>query len=223
METLGCVKKCMDIFTDPKYRLELQFCVTKCAFTYGDKAFDDVLSCLDKNKCLKLPGIKGMCKGPDKVKLQKNITIKDLAGATLWTLRGYNRVYDCYYCQVLTFALTTYISTFDAALEDGSLKSVEQNGTITDLSPQPGFNVTITAGLTLVNTFWVFDQVDQYFLVYYCGYGNTWNYEGALVLSTLKEISASAMPLIKSSFDKSVGIDFDKMCKPYSPLLCSSN
>jgi len=95
-------------------------------------------------------------------------------------------------------------------------------GTITDLSPQPGFNVTIQAGLTLVNTFWVFDQIEEFFLVYYCGYGNTWSYEGALVLSPLKEISATAMPLIKTSYMESVGINFDDMCSP-TTTTCNSN
>ena len=213
-KTLECVTACTKIIDPTPQKTTLQTCVNKCSFTYGDEAYVGLLSCLDTNKCLKLPPIQAMCKGPDHVKLQKNITLDMVAGATVWTLRGYNKVYDCYACQVNTFSKTTYTSSFEAEVIGGSLKPEKEEGTITDLAPQPGFNVTIRAGLTLVNTFWIFDQIDQYFLVYYCGYGNTWSYEGALVLSAMKEISVTAMPLIRSSFERSVGIDFDGMCRP---------
>jgi len=102
MKTLQFVKSCEDDLNNDTTKL--QICVNECAFTYRDDTFVALWSSLDITKCLKLPPITVSCKGPDNIKIRTNTTINDLVGATVWVLRRYNKVYDLYACQNLTFS-----------------------------------------------------------------------------------------------------------------------
>lgn len=217
LKAVGCVGDCVKLDDINA----IQNCTSNCAFTYGTSSLLNALSCFNKYKCLNLPEIPSTCKGPDNVKIMKNITLAEISGVKLYVLRGYNPVYDCYPCQTQMVSGDTFTSNFmayDVNPEEPPLKPYTETGIAKDLAPMPGFNVTIQFGLPLISTIWVFDQVGDYFLAYYCGYGNMWNYEGGFVYSTKTMIDESAIAGIRESFMRGVGLDFDKMCSPYKEM-----
>ena len=221
VQTLQCSYKCWSLWeTDPSpQKYSVQNCTNVCVATYGNENLLKYLHCIDVNNCLELPIIQSTCKAPKNITFAKDIKLKDLTGTWL-TLSGYNPVYDCYPCQENTITSSTFLGKFQAILENGTLKEMNQLGSITDLSPNPGFNMTVeTAGFVLRTTFWPFDHIstflgNSYYLIYYCGSANLWNYEGALVYSKSSKISDSDLTNIRNSFMNNVSLNFDKFCSP---------
>ena len=134
MEVVGCVDKCWKAWdTDPTpQKFTVQNCTTKCAYSYADAAFMAVLTCMATNKCVTLPATPNMCKGPHNVKIQKNISLADMAG-TWWTLRGHNPVYDCYPCQKTTLTSTIITWSFHRYTTNQDWKRVHLNVGVTSL------------------------------------------------------------------------------------------
>jgi len=214
-ETVLCVLFCLaqwdDDTTDQK--LVVQDCTNMCAYTSGNDVFGKTLACLNGNECLKLPAIPSTCKPP---KMAKNITVGEMAG-TKWRLRGYNTAYDCYLCQKLSLTTNSFKASFEV-LVDGKPKPVQVKGSLVVNSPPPSYNVSVDSsfGMAYGMTFYAFDSVvdgsKTYYLIYYCGTSNTWNYSGAYVLTAAETISDSAAGMIQTSFMNNAGLDFTKFC-----------
>ena len=201
--------------TDQKFAV--QNCTNRCTFTFGNDVFARTLACIDQKKCLQLPAIPNTCKAPDEIKIQKNISIAEMAGVK-WRLRGYNPVYDCYHCQKLNLTATTVHATFQALLIGGQMKVIEEKGSLVINYPRHGFNVTINArsGIMYSITYYVFDCVvdngNAFYLFYYCGTANAWNYNGAFVLTAADTMSDTAESAVRDSYRNNVGLDFNKFC-----------
>jgi len=219
METVGCIVICLKEWdkdkTDQKFAI--QNCTNRCTFTFGNDIFAKTLACIDREKCLQLPAIPNTCKAPNGLKIQKNISIAELAGVK-WRLRGYNPVYDCYHCQKVNFTTNSVHAWFEALLIGGDHKVIEETGSLVNNYPEPGFTVTINArsGIMYTITYFAFDSVvdngNTHYLFYYCGTANTWNYNGAFVLTTVDTISDDAEAAVGSSFMNNVKLDFNKFC-----------
>ena len=224
-EALDCVGDCWRKWDeDPSpQKYTVQNCSNKCLYSYGSLNFLKLANCIDVFECLSMPAMSSTCKGPNDIKVARNISYLEIVG-DWWILRGYSPVYDCYPCQRTTITDTYYVATFQAFLVDNSVKLAQERGVISGNDPLPCFNVTIGGdtlgmGVKLLNTFWVFDCIEddignKYYLIYYCGNGNSWSYEGAFVYSKAASISIKAKDEIEKSFRSNIGLDFEHFCSP---------
>ena len=226
-ENIGCVSKCWDMWdqdTTPG-KDHVQNCTSMCTFSYENDVYDDFIGCLGTHKCINFPSIPNLCKGPDHIKIQKNISLSEMEGQW-WVLRGHNPVYDCFPCQRNTIQKVnstawSYRPSYEVYLVNGSLKSVSQSGAIVDNAPNPGFNISLVdAGLVNYQTWWVFDRVEDdtagisYYLIYYCGNSLQWNFQGAIVYSKAAVLADAVVPAITESFKTNAGLDYSSFCSP---------
>ena len=215
----GCMKQWDNDTTPEKYHI--QNCTSICAFSYRVKAYDDFMSCGSEHKCLSFPSIPSRCKAPNQLKVLKKVPIKSLAGAW-WVVKGSHPVYDCYPCQHLLITQLnstwwSYTPKYEVYLANGSLGLMQDQYMWNIPDPNTGPELSFMyhdAGLVHYENWWLFDAADDlsYILMYYCGNTLEWYYDGALVLSREKTLSAADYTKIASSYMEAVGLDTSKFC-----------
>jgi len=114
---------------------------------------------------------------------------KELAQGDWYVQQGFNRDYDCFDCQILSFDFKQrhppliYEALYDLYAVNGTLiwNHVENDG----VEEQPGI-WTLTGddgGLHQVQRWFFLINEEDTMLVYYCGTLMTWSFEGVLVMS----------------------------------------
>ena len=103
-------------------------CMYECMNTYEDKIFDAMMKCLvDDHHCLTMqpPDPTFRCTPPKQV--IKNLTLSQIQGSW-WIVRGLNRDYDCFDCQLSTYKPTavamnyTLEEKYDVVMLNGSVR-----------------------------------------------------------------------------------------------------
>lgn len=223
-----CAQKCMDNWENDKTpeKYHAQNCTNKCAFTYADSAYENIMACYSDNQCISFPPIKNTCRAPN-VHPLKQLSIKDLTGSW-WVVKGYHKVYDCYPCQrlyitPLNASSWNYTTTYETYLTNNSLELVSLHTTIQ--SSPAGTNISFVyndLGLLHYETWWLIDEADNgsYMPMYYCGHTLQWNYEGALVLARNRTLSEEDYANIASSYQKAVGLDLSQFCNTSTSSSC---
>ena len=216
--SFNCMVKLWDNDTTPE-KYHVQNCTNICAFSYRAKAYDNFMSCVSTHHCMAFPPIPSRCRAPGNLTVIKQVTIKDMAGLW-WVVQGYHPVYDCYPCQHMKLWQVnnntwTYRPRYQVYLANGSLGLIESQWNISD--PESGSELSFAyhdAGLVHYENWWLFDAADDlsYILLYYCGNTLEWYYDGALVLSREKTLSAADYTKIASSYMEAVGLDSSKFC-----------
>lgn len=222
-KAMECATKCMKMWdndtTSEKYHV--QNCTNICAFSYRVEAYDNFMACVSEHKCVSFPAIPSQCKAPEKLTVLKKVAIKDLAGSW-WVVKGGHLVYDCYPCQHLLIkqlnsTTWSYTPKYEVYLANGSLGLVHDTFMWHIPDPTSGPELSFVyhdAGLVHYENWWLFDAADDlsYILMYYCGNTLQWYYDGALVLSKEKTLSAADYTKIAASYSKGIGLDTAKFC-----------
>ncbi|EKU21082.1 violaxanthin de-epoxidase [Nannochloropsis gaditana CCMP526] len=212
---LSCLSTCDSLEDDSPDKIELQKCTADCVVTYENEALDAVNGCFDSHDCIALTPIPLACRDTHPAfPIPQNVT--DMEGAW-WATWGKNAVYDCYPCQRLSFSPLNasswlYTSKYLTPTLEGGVRAYELQAAFP--WPADGMATAIAFNYTYQGMShgeeWRFLHVAPSLVVlYYCGQGNTWQYEGGLVLSRERSSPPDHVSLAAEAFAK-IGIDFEE-------------
>ncbi|GAB5036267.1 violaxanthin de-epoxidase [Nannochloropsis oceanica] len=211
---LSCLSSCDELEDNTPDKIELQKCTADCVVTYENDALDNVNACFDSHDCITLTPIPLTCRDTSMAApALSNITLME---GKWWATYGKNAVYDCYPCQRLTFSpidqtVWLYDSKYLTPTLDGGVRAYELQAAFP--WPADGMASAIAFNYTYQGMShgeeWRFLHVDpSVVILYYCGRGNTWNYEGGLVLSRERNSPPEHAAMAREVFGN-IGIDFD--------------
>ena len=219
---MACERGCFSEWekdTSPQ-KLKVLNCTSICQFSYlyNQQVSSTFLGCVATHACLSIPAIPSTCHSS--VKPSQKLSVKDLVG-DWWVVRGFHPVFDCYACQYFGFQMSSsgvdYSASYKVPLANGSIATVSQKFSMPNTAAGQGIKFSyIDAGVPLEDTWYLLDKAadGSYLLVYYCGTGLTWNYEGGVVLSRKTSLPEEAYKKIASTYNTTVGISFSKFCSP---------
>lgn len=209
-------------------------CMYECMNTYEDKIFDSFMKCLvDDFQCLKLvpPDPTFRC-SPPKAAL-KNFSLSQFQGSWYIAL-GLNRDYDCFDCQISSYAPTpnsrnfTLTEKYDVKMLNGTIRhrvaiqQVEQK----DIFNGGDLDYTNTImGLTMYEKWQVIDYPSSgnYVIMYYCGHMTSdWWYEGNIIYSRTPTISDHDLAAISNVLETILNHKIQQYCRPNTQN-CESN
>lgn len=220
-DALGCIKDCVAGWANDttKEKLVVQNCTNNCQFQYyKNEPYMKVFSCALENGCIVLPPIPDPCRAST-AKPAKQLSLKDIEG-TWWVVKGFNPVYDCYWCERFTFKSVNadnweFSYSYDVPLKDGTKVNIDEK-TMVPNAP-PGQKITFeytSAGVPQKNSWWLLDKADDssWVTVYYCGNVGGWNYEGSFVFSRSSSFPDAATSKVAASYNSTIGLDFSQFC-----------
>lgn len=200
-----------------------QTCLFDCIYSYEDGAFDEFMKCASTDhQCITNdpPNPPVVCHPPQKV--ESGFTI-DLLTGSWYIVKGLNRIYDCFDCQVTTFKPSPYDKTvydvfekFDVKMVSGGTRHRSVNETVVQASGGI-FNYTSMQMGHNTHSQWRIMHVGKggaFLLAYYCGsISADYFFEGSVVYSRTPSLTSDQLVELVAAF-KDHGIDYSKYCTP---------
>jgi len=200
-----------------------QACTFSCIVNYENQIFHELNKCnIHDAGCIKL-------KDPDEEEicdLSKDFAVPNLSQnmlkGTWYIMKGLNPIYDCFPCQIFTFA---HNSTDERPMVYMDYQVEKLDGSILDktvieyievpLETKQGFMEFsgIQNGLWHSEHWRVIEINKDYFIAEYCGSMKTWVYRGAVVFSRSSPVNAATLSDIELSLEQH-GFSHKEFCSP---------
>lgn len=232
--TLRCFSQMTKCFSDHDCRTAVsclggcgsnQSCALPCLATYENDLLDSFLYCVvTQHHCITLPAPTPpvVCSPPTEKPLN-NFTLSMFAG-DWYVILGLNRNYDCFACQMTTYAAVPDTHNFTmtekylaptlnqslrvrVANMSGEVKDIQHGGIVTFSGLENGL---IRAEQWRIM---VYNKDAGYAVIYYCGTTGSWKYEGTLVYSRTHSVSPMTMTSLRTDMEKA-GFNVKDFCSP---------
>jgi hypothetical protein len=233
-----CEQKCNKIWnTDTtQEKLHYQNCTTTCAVSYESPDGDDFLACVIGNNCIEFPPIPGGCPYK-KEHIQPDASLASLNGE-FWQHRGKNPLWDCYSCQHIhsmflsndtQFCAKTvmpgkgpvqapcwaYTYSYDLYLDQGGTKTFQQTWQLPgDVPKGEPIGIYYDYMKTWHNETWyIFQQTENYVLLGDCSYMMNWvNYGSIVWVRAGHELTDAENAAIKAVYKDKLGWEYEDFC-----------